>query len=111
MWNLTDVGTWLWGMLTAPLAILMELLVLLGLLGGCSAEGASIEEQAAGVERTMRYIDKAADIAAKQGLAFTATLDVSGKPAIGQDFSLYFNSGVKARLIFSANAKGAGDGG
>ncbi len=36
MWMISAVGAWLWGMLTAPLTILMELLVLLGSAAGCT---------------------------------------------------------------------------
>ncbi len=81
-------------------------LLLFGLSAGCLPKNTSINEQEAGVERAMVYIDKAAGIAKEHGLAYSATLDVTGKPAVGEDLSFYFDTGVRVRVTFTGNAAG-----
>ncbi len=107
MFNLTLTGflDWLWAIIFSPT---MAALLALGLFGGCVKTNATIEEQAAGVERAMVYIAEAARIAKEHGLTYQADIRVSGRPGVGQELEFFLNTGVAVDISFSGNAAGGG---
>lgn len=73
-------------------------------LFGCTTSTATMEEQTAAAKRGMAYVAEAAKVAKEHGLSYQATVDITGRPGVGEDLTFYFDTGVRVRINFAGNA-------
>ncbi len=91
-------------MLTEVLKWLLGLFALLGLLAGCGGpDDRTLEQKEADASRTLAYLDKAAEIAEKHGAAYVFTLDIGGRPSVGQDLKFYLDTDISATMVIRGN--------
>lgn len=75
-------------------------------LTGCTPDSnVTVEQQAADAEAKIRIIDKFAELAEKQGVAWQSTLEVDGRPGVGAEQKFFLDTGVRLRISAAGNAK------
>lgn len=94
----------------APLAVPAAAIALTA--AGCGLDAAlTPDQQQRDAALKMAWIDKAAEIAEKHGLAYRVEINATGRPSIGETVDLYFDTGLDARIILFGHARGDGSSG
>lgn len=82
---------------------LVAALVLFG-LSGCVDPNLPEDQKDAALARNLMVLEKIADLADRQGLSYSAELQVGGKPAVGEELRFFLDTDVSLTVNVHGNS-------